>query len=201
MNAPSIDPPPVRQPERPAADGGLKMPGFLANATGPLLPVAGVAAIAMGVLLLVWPGPSLVVVGTLFGIYLLVTGLFQLTEAFAPHMAGYLRAMGLISGAFSVLLGLICFRGPAESILLLGIWIGFGWLLRGTSTVAIGVSTGRGWLVAVGAITIIGGIVLVASPVGSLVTLTVLAGIWLVALGVMEVVHGVQWYLQARRRR
>jgi uncharacterized membrane protein HdeD (DUF308 family) len=187
------------QHERPAGDSGLKLPGFLVNATWPLLPVVGVAAIVMGVLLLVWPGPSLVVVGALFGIYLLVTGIFQLAEAFAPHMPGYLRAMGLISGAFSLLLGLICFRGPAESILLLAIWIGFGWLLRGTSMVGIGVSAGRGWLVFVGVVTILGGIVLIASPFGSILTLTLVAGIWLVVLGVMEVVHGVQWYLKTRR--
>jgi uncharacterized membrane protein HdeD (DUF308 family) len=193
--------PSVGQQERPTADGGLKLPGFLADATWPLLPVIGVAAIVMGVLLLVWPGPSLVVVGALFGIYLVVTGVFQLAEAFAPHMPGYLRAMGLISGAFSLLLGLICFRGPAESILLLAIWIGFGWLLRGTSMIAIGVSAGRGWLVFVGAITILGGIVLIVSPLGSIVTLTLVAGIWLVVLGVMEVVHGIQWYLKTRRQR
>src|ERR1700761_5038502 len=115
MTKPSVE----RQQERSAPDVGLKLPGFLADAPWPLLPVVGVAAIVMGVLLLVWPGPSLVVVGALFGIYLVVTGVFQLMEAFAPHMPGYLRAMGLISGAFSLLLGLICFRGPAESILLL----------------------------------------------------------------------------------
>ncbi|HEX5402226.1 MAG TPA: HdeD family acid-resistance protein [Pseudonocardiaceae bacterium] len=198
MTTPQSETTPVGQrPQRPV--DGLSLPGFLTNATWPVLPVVGVAAIAMGVLLLVWPGPSLVVVGALFGIYLVVTGVFQLAEAFAPHMPGYLRAMGLISGAFSLLLGLICFRGAAESILLLAIWIGFGWLLRGTSMIAIGVSAGRGWLVFVGVITILGGIVLIASPFGSILTLTLVAGIWLVALGVMEVAHGIQWYVQMRR--
>jgi uncharacterized membrane protein HdeD (DUF308 family) len=53
----------------------------------------------------------------------------------------------------------------------------------------------------VGAITILGGIVLVVSPARSIVTLTLLAGIWLVVIGVMEVVNGVTWYLKERRSR
>jgi uncharacterized membrane protein HdeD (DUF308 family) len=181
--------------------GGLdtQLPAFIRNATW-LQAVAGVAAIALGVLVLVWPGPTLVVIGVLFGIYLLVTGFFQLMEGFAPHVPGHLRALTLISGAFSVLLGLICFRGAAESILLLAIWIGFGWLLRGTMEIANGISARRGWLVFVGAITLIAGIVLIVSPFGSLLTLTLVAGIWLVVVGVIELVHGIYWFLQERRR-
>ncbi|HKN97809.1 MAG TPA: DUF308 domain-containing protein [Pseudonocardiaceae bacterium] len=199
MNVSSSDPP-TRERDRPA-DTGIRMPALLANATWPLLPVVGVAAVVLGVLVLVWPGPSLVVVGVLFGIYLLVTGVMEIVEAFAPHMPGSMRALNLITGALSVVLGLICFRGPAESLLLLAFWIGFGWLLRGISLVAVGVGARRGWLMFVGAVTILGGIVLVVSPESSIVTLTLLAGIWLVVLGAMEVVHGVLWYFQERRRR
>ncbi|HEY1571932.1 MAG TPA: HdeD family acid-resistance protein [Pseudonocardiaceae bacterium] len=194
MTESSGDPTTTR--ERPLAVGA-----FLSNATWPLLPVVGVAAIVLGVLVLVWPGPSLLVVGVLFGIYLLVTGVMEIVEGFAPHVPGSMRALNLIAGALSVVLGLICFRGAAESILLLAFWIGFGWLLRGTSLVSVGISARRGWLVFVGAITILGGIVLVVSPATSIVTLTLLAGIWLVVIGVMEVVHGVMWYLQERRGR
>ncbi|HEX3647095.1 MAG TPA: HdeD family acid-resistance protein [Pseudonocardiaceae bacterium] len=195
MNVTSSDPTARQRP----TDAPLL--AFLSNATWPVLPVVGVAAIVMGVLVLVWPGPSLLVVGVLFGIYLLVTGVFEIVEAFAPHVPGSMRALNLIAGALSVVLGLICFRGAAESLLLLAFWIGFGWLLRGTSLVAVGISARRGWLVFVGAVTILGGIVLVVSPATSILTLTLLAGIWLVVIGVMEVVHGVLWYVQERRHR
>lgn len=177
------------------------LPGLFRAATWPLLPVAGVAAIVLGVLVLVWPGPTLLVVGVLFGIYLLVTGAFQLFEAFAPHIPGGLRALSLVSGALSVLLGLICFRGAAESLLLLALWIGFGWLLRGTMEIATGITSRRGMLVFLGAVTLIAGIVLIVSPFRSLVVLTLVAGIWLVVVGVVEVGHGIRWYLQERRRR
>lgn len=180
--------------------GGI--PTALANAAWQLGAVAGVAAVVMGVLVLVWPGETLVIVGALFGIYLLISGLFQLTGAFGHHVPGHLRALGLLSGALSILLGLICFRGPMESLLLLGIWIGFGWLLRGITQIVTALSSdgmpGRGWVVFFGVIGVIAGIVLITSPFTSLATLALLAGIWLIVLGVMEVVHAVQLRVRAK---
>ena len=178
----------------PSPLGGI--PTMLANAAWQLNAAAGVAAVVLGVLVLVWPGETLVIVGALFGIYLLISGLFQLTGAFGHHVPGHLRALGLLSGALSILLGLICFRGPMESLLLLAIWIGFGWLLRGITQIATAVSSdgmpGRGWVIFFGVIGVIAGIVLITSPITSLATLALLAGIWLIVLGVMEVVHAVQ---------
>jgi uncharacterized membrane protein HdeD (DUF308 family) len=189
-----------RTDEQARSGQSYSLPGFLRATTWPLMPVAGVAAIVLGVLVLVWPGPTLLVVGVLFGIYLLVTGAFQLFEAFAPHIPGGLRALSLVSGALSVLLGLICFRGPAESLLLLAIWIGFGWLLRGTMEIATGITARRGMLVFLGAVTLIAGIVLIVSPFSSLIALTLVAGIWLIVVGVVEIGHGIAWYRQERRR-
>ena len=180
--------------------GGI--PAMLANSAWQLVATAGVAAVVLGVLGLVWPGATLVLVGTLFGIYLLISGAFQIAGAFGSHVPGHLRALGLLSGALSVLLGLICFRGPMESILLLAIWIGFGWLLRGIMQVSVGMSSdvlpARGWQITFGVIGVIAGIVLITSPISSIATLTLLAGIWLVVLGLMEVVHAFQ--LRSRLR-
>lgn len=177
------------------------MANLLANSTWQLSATAGAAGIVLGVLVLVWPGATLVLVGTLFGIYLLVSGIFQIAGAFGHHVPGYLRALGLLSGALSVLLGLICFRGPMESILLLAIWIGFGWLLRGITQIVMAASTdgmpARSWLIIFGVIAALAGIVLITSPITSIATLTLLAGIWLVVLGVIEVVHAIQ--LRVRR--
>ncbi|WP_329134451.1 HdeD family acid-resistance protein [Streptomyces sp. NBC_01476] len=155
--------------------------------------VAGIAAIALGIFVLSWPGETLLVVGVLFGIYLVVSGVFQLATAFGSHVPSGMRTMHFITGALSVLLGLICFRGAAESLLLLALWIGFGWLLRGITLVAVAVSTedlpARGWQVFFGGITVVAGIVLIVSPFGSLAALTLVSGVWLIVLGVAELVH------------
>jgi len=196
----SSDPAVNGREDRPSPEG---MFGMLARATWQTLLLAGVSTAVLGILALAWTGATLVVAGTVFGIYLLLSGIFQLTGAFAPHVPAQLRVLGLTSGALSVLLGLICFRGPAQSILLLALWIGFGWLLRGIMTTAAAVSgpamPARGWQTALGVLTILAGIVLIVSPFASIATLTVVAGVWLVALGVGEVVHAIQLRAHLRR--
>jgi uncharacterized membrane protein HdeD (DUF308 family) len=49
---------------------------------------------------------------------------------------------------------------------------------------------GRGWAIFFGAISIIAGIVVLAWPFDSIVTLALVAGIWLIVIGVMEIVTG-----------
>ena len=177
--------------------------GALADAAWQVLLAAGVAAIALGLVILLWPGATLRVVGVVFGIYLLASGVFQLAAAFGTHVPTHLRVLHFISGALLVLLGLICFRGAAESILLLALWIGFGWLLRGILITSAAASSegmpARGWQVFLGVITLLAGVVLIVAPFHSIAVLTLVAGIMAIVLGVTEVVHGFQLRHQVRR--
>jgi uncharacterized membrane protein HdeD (DUF308 family) len=196
MSVPSASQP-QRDTRSDTRDGGYNSAAAaLANAAWQFLALAGVAAIVLGVLVLVWPHETLAVVGVLFGIYLLINGILQFAGAFGSHVPGAMRAVGFVSGALSVLLGLICFRGAAESTLLLGLWIGFGWLLQGVMLTAVALSTdglpARGLQLFVGVITVLAGIVLIVSPFGSLTVLTVVSGIWLLVLGIVGVVHALQ---------
>ncbi|MDF3302264.1 HdeD family acid-resistance protein [Streptomyces tropicalis] len=153
---------------------------------------AGAAALVLGVLVLLWPGPSLVVAGVLFGLYLLVGGVLQLAAAFGTHRATSLRVLAFASGAVSILLGLFCFRGAMQSILLLGLWIGIGWLIRGITQTIAAIHDpsvpARGWQILLGVLSFLAGVVLVVAPVPSVAVLTVLAGWWLVVVGVLEIV-------------
>lgn len=152
----------------------------------------GLASLVLGILVLVWPGPSLLVAGVLFGVYLVVSGVFQLASAFGTHRATSLRVLAFISGALSILLGLFCFRGPMQSILLLALWIGIGWLIRGITQTLAAVHDARmparGWQIFLGIITFVAGIVLIDSPFTSIGVLTLVGGWWLVVVGVVEVV-------------
>ncbi|MEU7177429.1 MULTISPECIES: HdeD family acid-resistance protein [Streptomyces] len=188
----SGDSPP--QPRATSAEGEAL--GILANLGWQALFTIGLASIALGVVVLVWPGKTLLVVGIAFGAYLLVSGVFQLASAFGSHVPGHLRALHFVTGAISVLLGLICFRGTMQSILLLALWIGFGWLLRGIMmTAAAGSAPGapaRGWQLFVGIITLLAGIVLIVSPFGSIAALTLVTGIMAIVLGIAEVVNAIR---------
>ncbi|MEU4894042.1 HdeD family acid-resistance protein [Streptomyces sp. NPDC044780] len=194
---------PYGQPgQRPFGEGDpyATVQNVLSDAAWQVLVTAGVVAIALGVMVLAWPGATLAVVGALFGAYLVISGAFQLAGAFGAHIPGHLRVLSFITGALSVLLGLLCFRGPAQSILLLALWVGFSWLIRGVMQTATAISgegmPARGWQLFLGAITILAGIILIVAPFGSITALTVVTGIWLLALGIIEVMHGIQ--LRAR---
>ena len=77
-------------------------------------------------------------------------------------------------------------------MLLLAIWIGIGFIFRGVATTVSAISDptlpGRGWSIFLGVITLLAGIVVLASPFASIVTLALVVGIWLVVIGVFEIV-------------
>jgi uncharacterized membrane protein HdeD (DUF308 family) len=163
---------------------------------------AGIVAVVLGVIVLAWPGRTLLVLGVLFGIYLVVTGILQVIAAAEPLLSGGLRALSFVSGVLFILLGLMCFRSVFRSVVLLGIWIGIGWLFRGIAGTFAAFDVppfpGRGWAVFFSLITAIAGIVLITDPVGSLATLAALAGIWLIILGAMEIGHAFGLRSRAR---
>jgi hypothetical protein len=64
--------------------------------------MAGVLTIVPGAIVLAWPGPTILVASTLFGVYLLVSGLAELFMAFTRPRPAATRVMLFISGALSV---------------------------------------------------------------------------------------------------
>ncbi|WP_458244650.1 HdeD family acid-resistance protein [Streptomyces sp. MAI_2237] len=175
----------------------------LSRAAWQIVLLTGVASLILGVLVLVWPGASLLAAGVLFGVYLLVSGVFQLIAAFGTHRSTSLRVLAFISGALSILLGLFCLRGPMRSILLLALWIGIGWLIRGiTQTLAAAHDKempARGWQIFLGVLTFVAGIVLIDSPFESVAVLTLVGGIWLVAVGIVEIITAIRIRSRARQ--
>ena len=153
----------------------------------------GLVAIAIGVIVMVWPDRTLRVVGILFGIYLLASGVLEIVVAFAPEERTGLRVLNVITGALSILLGLLCFRGAFESTLLLALWIGFAWLIRGIARASSAASAPyephRGWQIFGGVLLAVAGVVVIVNPVVSLVTLAILVGIWLIVLGVWQIIE------------
>lgn len=154
--------------------------------------LTGILSVVLGAMVLAWPNATLVVAAIFFGAYLLVTGISQVFHAFTLHISGGGRALLFISGAASLVLAVLCFRSIGDSILLLAIWIGIGFIFRGVATAAAAISDpatpGRGWEIFIGVITLIAGIIVLAYPFASLPTLIWVIGIWLVVIGVMEII-------------
>ncbi|MEE6138630.1 HdeD family acid-resistance protein [Mycobacterium sp. 050128] len=156
--------------------------------------VSGVLTLIVGVLVLAWPGISVLAAAIAFGVYLLITGVAQVVFAFSLHVSAGSRILLFISGAASLILAVLAFRhfGQGYAVLLLAIWIGIGFIFRGVATTVSAIShptlPGRGWSIFVGVITLIAGVVVLASPIASIITLAIVVGIWLAVIGVFEVI-------------
>lgn len=161
--------------------------------------VSGLLAVILGALVLFWPGPTLLVAAVLFGVYLLVSGVAQVALAFGLHSSAGSRILLFISGAASLILAVLAFRqfGQGTALLLLAIWIGIGFIFRGVAATATAISEfhgtpGRGWSIFFGIVSILAGIICLGYPFDSLVTLTLVVGVWLVVIGVFEIIAGLQ---------
>jgi uncharacterized membrane protein HdeD (DUF308 family) len=160
--------------------------------------VAGLLTIVLGGIVLAWPGPTILVASTLFGVYLLLTGFTELFLAFTLPRSAATRILLFISGALSLVLAVLSFRhfGDAYAILLLSIWIGIGFVFQGVSEVAVSIGEqklpGRGWYAVLGVISVIAGFVVLVWPFDSILMLTLVAGVWLVVMGVVQTVQAFQ---------
>lgn len=158
--------------------------------------VSGILSLILGVLVLAWPGKSILVAAIWFGVYLLITGIAEVVFAFSLHVTAGSRILLFISGAASLILAVLAFRhfgtDPRTAILLLAIWIGVGFIFRGVATTVSAISDpalpGRGWSIFVGVISLLAGIVVIAYPFDSIITLAIVVGVWFVVIGVFEIV-------------
>jgi uncharacterized membrane protein HdeD (DUF308 family) len=157
--------------------------------------VSGLLAVVLGVAVVAWPGISIAVAAIFFGAGLLVNGIQQVFFAFSLDVSAGGRVLMFISGAASLILAIMAFRHLYDAVLLLAIWIGVGFIFRGVATTVSAISDptlpGRGWNAFVGIISLIAGVVVLASPFDSIGTLALVVGIWLIVIGVMEIVAAV----------
>ena len=169
--------------------------------------VAGLLTIVLGVLVLAWPGPSILVASTLFGVYLLLSGMVELYLGFTLPRSAATRVLLFISGALSLVLAIMSFRhfGDGYAVLLLSLWIGIGFIFQGVSAAAIGVSEsdlpGRGWYIVVGIISVIAGLAVLVWPFESIAVLTLATGIWLIVIGIGQAIQAIQTRKAAKTAR
>ncbi len=156
--------------------------------------VVGIISIIAGGIFLLWPGATIVVLAVFFGIWLLVTGVIQIVQGFNKELSGGQRTLAVIVGVISILLGVLCFRGGiVNGVYILSLFVGFSFLFRGIWQLIAGIQgkgvPGRGLLIFSGILGIIAGIIVVSVPFQSIVILAYIAGIWLILMGIIEVIY------------
>jgi uncharacterized membrane protein HdeD (DUF308 family) len=156
----------------------------------------GLVTVAAGIVTLVWPGKTLVVIAVLFGIQLIVTGIFRFVGAFALDMSGGSRVLMALLGVLSLIIGIYAVRHLGVTVLALGLLLGIYWVVSGTIELFNAIShkemSGRGWTALMGGLSIVAGLILVSYPGISLITLAVIVAVWLLIFGVGEIMVAFQ---------
>jgi len=152
----------------------------------------GAITLLAGIVVLAWPGATLLVIAVLFGVQLIVAGIFRFVAAFATEDAsGGTRVLLALLGVLSFIIGLYAVRHILLTLLALVLLLGIFWVVNGTIELFAALSQrgmpGRGWTAAMGLLSILAGIVVLSYPGPGLVTLTIVLGIWLLIYGLMEI--------------
>jgi uncharacterized membrane protein HdeD (DUF308 family) len=151
----------------------------------------GIITALAGVGVLVWPGQTLVVIAVLFGIQLVVAGIFRFVAAFALDESGGTRVLYALLGALSIIVGVYAIRHFGVTLGALALLLGIFWIAQGIVELFAAISNRgmpeRGWTMFLGILSVVAGVVVVAYPGISLLTLAFVLGIWLIIFGGMEI--------------
>ena len=153
----------------------------------------GIVTLLAGLLALAWPGRTIVVVAVLFGIQLVVAGIFRFIVALAAdEESGGARALLALLGVLSFIVGLYALRNVLVTIAALALLLGIFWIVNGAVEAFTALShrgmQGRGWTIFMGLLSVVAGVVVLVYPGISLATLAIVLGFWLLVYGIMEIV-------------
>ena len=153
----------------------------------------GVLTVLAGVAVLASPGRTLVVIAVLFGVQLIVTGIFRFVAAFAADdLTGGTRVLLAVLGVLSLIIGLYAVRHVLVTLLALAVRCS---AFSGSSTDPVELfmalsrreMANRGWSAVTGILSIFAGIIVLAYPGISLLVLAVVLSVWLLFYGATEI--------------
>jgi len=152
----------------------------------------GILTVLAGVAVLAWPSETLLVIAVLFGVQLIISGIFRFVGALASDdLTGGTRVMLALLGVLSIIIGLWAVRHAVLTLVALIVFLGIFWVINGLIEIFAALShrdmPDRGWSVLMGVLSAIAGIIVLAYPGLTLVGLAVILGIWLLVFGILEI--------------
>jgi uncharacterized membrane protein HdeD (DUF308 family) len=172
-------------------DMGDTVEALVGNAWGWVL-AFGLLTLAAGIVVLVWPAETLLVIAVVFGIQLVITGIFRFVMAFTEPVRGAgIRVLYAVIGLLSLIVGVWAIRHADLTVLVLAVLLGIFWIVNGVFEIYAALSEhalpNRGWTGAMGVLSVFAGLIVVAVPQISVITLAVVLGIWLLFWGIGEI--------------
>ncbi len=172
-------------------DMGDTVVALVGNAWGWVL-AFGLLTLAAGIAVLAWPAETLLVVAVLFGVQLVITGIFRFVMAFSEPLRGAgIRILYAVIGLLSLIVGVWAIRHANLTVVLLAVLLGIFWIVNGTFEIFAALSEPalphRAWTGALGVLSVFAGIIVVAVPQISVLTLAVVLGVWLLFWGIGQI--------------
>jgi uncharacterized membrane protein HdeD (DUF308 family) len=103
----------------------------------------GLIDLAAGVIALVWPGPTALVLVLVVAIWAFAGGLAEILAAFRSGETAGTRALFTVAGLVSVAFGVVLFARPGVGAITLALLYGLFSLTYGTSQIVMGVQARR----------------------------------------------------------
>jgi len=152
----------------------------------------GIAALAFGILSLIWPGISLYILTILFGAYALVDGAFALAAAIAGTGESGARWWLVLVGLAGIGAGAVTFFWPGITALTLLYFIA-GWIIAIGVLQIVGaielrkIIENEWWLILDGALGVLFGILVFAMPGAGALALIWLIAVFAIAFGALMI--------------
>ncbi|HWI22931.1 MAG TPA: DUF308 domain-containing protein [Baekduia sp.] len=169
----------------------------LTSAASPLpwwgLVLIGLLDIGAGILVLVYPDISLLVIALVLGVYLLVAGALAMVEALIVDAETVVRALQAVLGLIAVIAGLVVLRQPGDSLLAIVIVAGIFFVVQGVVALVRAYSNveARGLSLLLGVVNAVVGIVILSWPELGLTTFAILIAIDLILQGLAALALGL----------
>ncbi|WP_433469892.1 HdeD family acid-resistance protein [Spirillospora sp. CA-128828] len=151
---------------------------------------AGILSALLGLAIVTWPDATIRVVAFLFGLKLVIHGVYRIVQAIAADEAGGgARVLFTLLGVLSLAIGVLVMRDPLQTVQILALLFGLFWLISGTvglvATLAEPSLPGRGGAAFLAGLCILAGLLLLLWPGITLTALTWLVGLWLITWGLL----------------
>jgi uncharacterized membrane protein HdeD (DUF308 family) len=127
------------------AAGLQAMRAFGSRTAGPVFGHLLLALIdlAAGVIALVWPGPTALVLVLVVGIWAFVGGFFEIFAAFQSGETAGSRTLFILGGLVSIAFGVVLFARPGVGAVTLALLFGLFSIIYGISEIAMGIDLRR----------------------------------------------------------
>jgi uncharacterized membrane protein HdeD (DUF308 family) len=150
----------------------------------------GILSIIVGIVALVYPGPTLLAVGIIFGAYLVLWGVMQLFGGAGDHAAPTsVKVIRIVVGILGALVGVVLLARPDQSVLTVAFVLAFWFVFIGILQLSQGFAhaENRVWNIVWGIIGVVAGAIILAQPEIGLVTLVFIVGFGFILQGLMEI--------------